>query len=145
MSADVEETIVFKRKKNPDWFDENDKTITSLVEVKGHARLAFENNPYAENKRNHQQANAAYQRGIREAQNTWWQQKSENLQKYADHRDMRRFHTATKETFGPTRSSVGSLKMQMTPPRAGLKGRGARGNFPWRAPMMYFMTLSFVK
>jgi len=29
--------------------------------------------------------------------------------------------------------------------RAGLKGRGARGNFHWRTPMTYFMTSSFVK
>ena len=29
--------------------------------------------------------------------------------------------------------------------RAGLKGRGARGNFYCRAPMMYFMTSYFVK
>jgi len=29
--------------------------------------------------------------------------------------------------------------------RAGLKGRGARGNFYWRAPMTKFMTSSFVK
>ena len=29
--------------------------------------------------------------------------------------------------------------------RAGLKGRGARGNFYWRAPMTQFMTSSFVK
>jgi len=29
--------------------------------------------------------------------------------------------------------------------RAGLKGRGARGNFFWRAPMTKFMTSSFVK
>jgi len=31
-----------------------------------------------------------------------------------------------------------------TPPRAGLKGRRARGNFHWRAPMTYYMMLSFV-
>ena len=29
--------------------------------------------------------------------------------------------------------------------RAGLKGRGARGNFYWRAPMTWFMTSSLVK
>jgi len=29
-------------------------------------------------------------------------------------------------------------------PRSGLKGRGAQGNFYWRAPMTYFMTSSFV-
>jgi len=49
MSAAAKETVGFKHKKNQDWFDENDKTITSLIEVKHHARLAIENNPSAEN------------------------------------------------------------------------------------------------
>jgi len=103
MAAAAKETIGFKRKKYQDWFDENNKTITSFIEVKRHARLAFENNPSAHNKRNYQQANATCQRGIREVQNTWWQQKLENIQKYADQRDMRRFYSATKGIFGPTR------------------------------------------
>jgi len=34
MSAAAKETIGFKRKKKQDWFDENDKTITSLIEIK---------------------------------------------------------------------------------------------------------------
>ena len=71
IAAAAKETIGFKRKKNQDWFDENDKTVTSPIEVKRHARLAFENNPAAENKRNYQQANAARQRGIRKARKTW--------------------------------------------------------------------------
>jgi len=29
--------------------------------------------------------------------------------------------------------------------RAGLKSRGARGNFHWRAPMTHFMTSSLIK
>jgi len=29
--------------------------------------------------------------------------------------------------------------------RARLKGRGARGNFHWRTPMMHFMTSSLIK
>ena len=29
--------------------------------------------------------------------------------------------------------------------RAGLKARGARGNFHWRATITYFMTSSFIK
>ena len=63
MSA-TKETIGFKRKRNQDWFDEIDK-ITCLIEVTRHARLTFENNPSVENKRNHQQAYASCQRGIR--------------------------------------------------------------------------------
>ena len=70
----------------------------------------MENQSTQENKRKHQQASAECQRGIREAQNTWWQNKSEQIQNYADQRDMRRFYAATKEIFGPTRSSVGGLK-----------------------------------
>ena len=108
MSAAAKETIGFKRKKKQDWFDENDKTITSLIEIKH--TPCFWKNPCAEDKRNYQQENAACQRGICVVENTWWQHKSENLQKYAEKRDMRRFYAATKEIFGPTRSSVGSLK-----------------------------------
>ena len=37
------------------------------------------------------------------------------------------------------------MKLIMPLFRAGLKGRGVRGNFHWRAPMTYFMTSSFVK
>jgi len=33
MYAAAEETIGFKRKKNQDWFDENDEMITSVIEV----------------------------------------------------------------------------------------------------------------
>ncbi|KAK3873525.1 hypothetical protein Pcinc_021493 [Petrolisthes cinctipes] len=64
----------------------------------------------AENKRTHKQAVADCQRGIREVQNTWWQRKAPDIQNYADQRDLRQFYAATKEVFGPTRSSVGGLK-----------------------------------
>ena len=40
---------------------------------------------------------------------------------------------------------VEQRRYAMLTSRAGLKGRGARGNFQWEAPMTYFMTSSFVK
>ncbi|XP_076047347.1 uncharacterized protein LOC143028874 [Oratosquilla oratoria] len=70
----------------------------------------MENQPTAENKRAYKQAVADCQRGICEAQNTWWQRKAAEIQKYSDQRDLRSFYAATKEIFGPTRSSVGGLK-----------------------------------
>jgi len=76
MCAATNETIGFKRKKNQDLFDENDKTITSLIEVKRHARLAFENNTSVEQMRHTREGFA------RPTQNTWWQQNSENLKVY---------------------------------------------------------------
>ncbi|KAK3870093.1 hypothetical protein Pcinc_024644 [Petrolisthes cinctipes] len=90
MTRAAEETIGFVSKKNQDWFDENDETISLLIEAKRQTRLILENQPTAENKRTHKQA--------------------AEIQNYADQRDLRRFYAATKEVFGPTRSSVGSLK-----------------------------------
>ena len=110
MSLAAEETIGYYCKKIQDWFEENDGHITLLIENKRQTRLAFENHPSPENKNRHKQALAECQRGIREAQNTWWQRKAEEIQNFADQRDMRRFYAATKEVFGPTRSSVGGLK-----------------------------------
>ena len=110
MTLAAEETIGYKSKKRQDWFDENDGTISNLIEVKRQTRLSMENQPTAANKRAHKQAVAECQRGIREAQNTWWQRKAAEIQSYADQRDMRSFYAATKEIFGPTRSSVGGLK-----------------------------------
>ncbi|KAK3860523.1 hypothetical protein Pcinc_033430 [Petrolisthes cinctipes] len=110
MTRAAEETIGFVSKKNQDWFDENDGTISLLIEAKRQTRLILENQPTAENKRTHKQAVADCQRGIREVQNTWWQRKAADTQNYADQRDLRRFYAATKEVFGPTRSSVGGLK-----------------------------------
>ncbi|KAK3887542.1 hypothetical protein Pcinc_005572 [Petrolisthes cinctipes] len=106
----TEETIGFVSKKNQDWFDENDETISLLIEAKRQTRLILENQPTPENKRTHKQAVADCQRGIREVKNTWWQRKAAEIQSYADQRDLRRFYVATKEVFGPTRSSVGGLK-----------------------------------
>ncbi|KAK3882951.1 hypothetical protein Pcinc_012705 [Petrolisthes cinctipes] len=110
MTRAAEETIGFVSKKNQDWFDENDGTISLLIEAKRQTQLILENQPTAENKRTHKQAVADCQRGIREVQNTWWQRKAADIQNYADQRDLRRFYAATKEVFGPTRSSVGGLK-----------------------------------
>ena len=40
---------------------------------------------------------------------------------------------------------LGHLAWPWAPTRAGLKGRGARGNFYWRAPMTQFVTSLFIK
>ncbi|KAK3895531.1 hypothetical protein Pcinc_000769 [Petrolisthes cinctipes] len=72
MTRAAEETIGFVSKKNQDWFDENDETISLLIEAKRQTRLILENQPTAVNKRTHKQAVADCQRRIREVQNTWW-------------------------------------------------------------------------
>ncbi|XP_076066157.1 uncharacterized protein LOC143039796 [Oratosquilla oratoria] len=76
MTRAAEETISFARKKHQDWFDEDDETVSLLIEAKRQTRLHLKN----------------------------------QLIKSSDQRDLRSFYAATKEIFGPTRSSVGGLK-----------------------------------
>ncbi|XP_076041936.1 uncharacterized protein LOC143025811 [Oratosquilla oratoria] len=110
MTRAAEEIIGYANKKRQDWFDESDGAISPLIEAERQTRLTMENQPTAANKRAHKQAVAECQRGIREAQNSWWQKKAAEIQSYADQRDLRSFYAATKKNFGPTRSSVGGLK-----------------------------------
>jgi len=70
------------------------------MEFKHHARLAYKN-ASGEKKRNYQLANAECQKGIREAQYTWWHQKSENLQMYAAQRLTRRFLLQQRRSLDP--------------------------------------------
>ncbi|CAI9729489.1 Hypothetical predicted protein [Octopus vulgaris] len=84
MTAAAEEMIGVARKKDRDWFHENDETISRLIEAKLRTCLALENHSTVENKRKHQQASSECQRGIREAQNIWWQRKAKEMQNHAD-------------------------------------------------------------
>ena len=111
LSLAAKETIGYKHKRNQDWFDESDESIIApLIKAKILTRLAFENHPTPVNKDRHRRALADCQRGIREAQNTWWWRKAEEIQNYAEQREMMCFYNAIKEIYGPTRSSVGGLK-----------------------------------
>ncbi|CAE1281199.1 unnamed protein product [Acanthosepion pharaonis] len=110
MTRAAEETIGYSNKKIQDWFDESYWSISPLIETKHQTRLTMENQTTATNKRAHKQAVANCQRGIQEAQNNWWQRKAAERQSYTDQRDLRNFYAATKDIFGPTRSSVDGLK-----------------------------------
>jgi len=46
---------------------------------------------------------------LREIQNNWWEQKAEELQNFADARDLRSFYEGTKAIYRPTKSSTGTL------------------------------------
>ncbi|XP_068247980.1 uncharacterized protein [Palaemon carinicauda] len=80
----AEETLGYTTKNWQDWFDENDATISLLIETKRQALLTLENQPTAANKCAHRVAEADCQRGIHEAQNTWWQRKAAEIQSFAD-------------------------------------------------------------
>lgn len=51
------------------WFDENNESITKLIEIKRQTRLTLENQPSTQNKPNYKQARANCLKEIRSAQN----------------------------------------------------------------------------
>ena len=104
------ETIGFSKRKKQDWFAENEATITSIIEAKRKARLDMESNTTRGNMLKVCKASRTCQKVLREIQNAWWRRKAEEIQAYSDQRDMRCFYAATKEIYGPTRSSVNYLK-----------------------------------
>ena len=104
------ETIGFSKRKKQDWFAENEATITSIIEAKRKARLDMESHATRSNMLKFRKASRTCQEVLREMQNAWWRKKAEEIQAFSDQRDMRRFYAATKEIYGPTRSSVNHLK-----------------------------------
>lgn len=106
----AEEVLGFRKRKNPDWFEEHQDEIDHLINQKREARLSYENHPSNNAKELLRERTKVCQRKIREIQNTWWQTKATEIQQYADHRDMRRFYASIKEIYGPVKSSVGGLK-----------------------------------
>ncbi|XP_068209413.1 uncharacterized protein [Palaemon carinicauda] len=88
MARAAEETLGYTTKKRHDSFDENDATISLLIETKRQACLTLENQPTADNKCAHMVAEANCQRGIRDAQNTWWQRKAAEIQTPTSKKDV---------------------------------------------------------
>lgn len=110
ISNAAKDTIGYNKKKNQDWFDENDNEISRLIDAKRMARLAHEQDTRCQRKKAcYHDLKKLCQTKLREIQNQWWTQKAVELQQYADSRDLRNFYAGTKELYGPVRSSVGSL------------------------------------
>ena len=109
--TDAAKSIIgFTKKKNKDWFDENNHEINHLINAKRMARLAQEQDPHSRwKKTRYRELKQQCQTKLRELQNNWWQQKSVELEQYATARDFRNFYAGTKEIFGPVRSATGTL------------------------------------
>jgi len=109
VTSAAESILGFSTVKHKDWFDEQDEEIAQLIEQKRRARLLYEHRPTQEHKHQFSNARRICQSRIRELQNSWWQKKSEELQRQADRNDMRGFFEGTKELYGPLKCHSSSL------------------------------------
>mgnify|MGYP000515452830 CR=1 FL=1 len=95
-----EEVLGHTKKKNKDWFDENNKEIQDLLSKKRAAHQAHLAQPtYHVKKATFRQACSILQRKLRELQNDWWDRLAMESQLCADVGDYRGFYEALKAVY----------------------------------------------
>lgn len=107
--SSASETLGPNKRKHQDWFDENNKEITNLLEEKNRLHRAYLNYKSPGNKAALNNIRSTVQRKLREMQNTWLRQKADEIQCYADCNDMKRFYDSVKTLYGPQPTSSSPL------------------------------------
>ena len=103
-------TLGHPSRKHQDWFDENDDEILRLLEEKHRLLKAHQDDTSSVSKK------AAYsnicktvQTKLRDMQDSWLRKKTEDIQSFADRKDMKKFHDALKTIYGPKSSGNTTL------------------------------------
>ena len=103
-------TLGHPSRKHQDWFDENDDEIQKLLEEKHRLHKAHQDDTSSVSKK------AAYsnvcktvQTKLRDMQDSWLRKKTEEIQSFADRKDMKKFHDALKTIYGPKSSGATTL------------------------------------
>ena len=103
-------TLGHPSRKHQDWFDENDDEIQRHLEEKHRLHKAHQDDTSSVSKK------AAYsnicktvQTKLRDMQDSWLRKKTEEIQSFADRKDMKKFHDALKTIYGPKSSGATTL------------------------------------
>ena len=105
INVTCKESIGHAHRVNRDWFDENDATLTRLIDEKQAALNAFRADPNSNHKKiAYRKAKAEVQSHSRQAKNIWMQDRAREIQEYADTNDMEAFFAAVKKVYGPPKS-----------------------------------------
>jgi exonuclease III len=104
-------TLGPKKRVHQDWFDENDERITQLLSEKNKAYMEWQNDPTSVSKADkfkHLRSKA--QKEIREMKDKWWDQKADEVQRFADSHNSKQFFNSLKAVYGPSRSGSTPLR-----------------------------------
>ena len=94
-------------RKHKDWFDENSSEIRDLLEKKHQAYRAHVDDPRNPTKKDAlKRTRSAVQLKLRQLQDAWLSNKADEIQSYADRKDMKNFYASLKEIYGPTSSGT---------------------------------------
>ena len=96
--------------KHQDWFDENDEEIQGLLEEKHQKHKAYlRDTSSVSNKAAYSNVCKADQTRLRDMQDSWLSNKADEIQSFADKKDMKKFFDALKTVYGPQSSGTTPL------------------------------------
>ena len=99
-------------RKHPDWFDENDKEIQGLLEEKHQKKnhkAYLRNTSSVSGKTAYSNICKTAQTRLRDMQDSWLRKKADEIQSFADRKDMNKFFDAFKTVYGPQSSGTTPL------------------------------------
>ena len=97
-------------RKHQDWFDENDKEIQGLLEEKHqNTRLTSEIHRYLARHTSYSNICKTVQTRLRDLQDSWLRKRADEIQSFADIKDMKKFFDALKTVYGPQSSGTTPL------------------------------------
>ena len=97
-------------RKHQDWFDENDKEIQGLLEEKHPKHKAYlRNTSSVSNKTANSNICETVQTRFRDMQDSWLRKKADEIQSFADRKNMKKFFDALKTVYGPQSSGATPL------------------------------------
>ena len=93
--------------KHQDWFDENDKEIQGPLEEKHQKHKAYlRNTSSVSSKTAYSNICKTVQTRLRDKQDSWLRKKADEIQSFADRKDMKKFFDALKTVYGPQSSGT---------------------------------------
>ena len=97
-------------RKHQDWFDENDKEIQGLLEEKHQKQKAYlRNTSSVSSKTAYSNICKTVQTRLRDMQDSWLRKKADEIESFADRKDMKKFFDALKTVYGPQSSGTTPL------------------------------------
>ena len=94
-------------RKHQDWFDENDKEIQGLLAEKHEKHKAYlSDTSSVSNKAAYSNICKTVQTRLRDMQDSWLSSKTDEIQSFADRKDMKKFFDALKTVYGPQSSGT---------------------------------------
>ena len=107
----AENVLGFKESKHRDWFDEQDKEISPLLNKvhQDHEAWVKDSGNFQKEVIYHASRQNA-QRSIRQMKDKWWSDRGKEMQLAADKHDTKSFFQQLKKVHGPTKRSTASIK-----------------------------------